>query len=174
MPGSVARSVRVPWPDDLPPGKMSLEMLDPALLQSGLYTQDEMYPPPPHEQDRPFGEPPKFPIPLGEKLYTLFQHKVSNPGTFRVSPVWAAGDLLTFNGDFNKFIAARELQTQEGMIFRHLLRLILLCDEFSAVTPPGVTELAWQSDLHELSEILTAACRTVDPQSTDQVLAVGA
>lgn len=173
MPGSVARSVRVPWPQDLPPGSMTLEMLDPELLQSGLFTHEEMYPPPPHEQDRPFGEPPKFPITLGEKLYALFQNNVSNPGNFRVNPVWAAGDLLEFNGDFNKFITVRELQTQEGMIFRHVLRLILLCDEFSAVTPPGVTELAWQSDLREISEILTASCRSVDPQSTDQVLAVG-
>ncbi|MEM6856145.1 MAG: helicase, partial [Planctomycetota bacterium] len=174
MPGSVARSVRVPWPQDLPPGQMTLEMLDPELLQSGLFTHDEMYPPPPHEQDRPFGEPPQFPITLGEKLYTLFQHKVSNPGNFRVNPVWAAGDLLEFNGEFNKFITARELQTQEGMIFRHVLRLILLCNEFAAVTPPGVTDLAWQSDLREIAEILTKSCRSVDPQSTDQVLASGA
>ncbi len=173
MPGSVARSVRVPWPQDLPPGQMTLEMLDPQLLQSGLFTHDDMYPPPPHEQDRPFGEPPKFPVTLGEKLYALFQHNVSKPGPFRVNPVWAAGDLLEFNGDFNKFITVRELQTQEGMIFRHVLRLILLCDEFSAVTPPGVTERAWQSDLREISEILTASCRAVDPQSTDQILTVG-
>ncbi|MEM1028016.1 MAG: DEAD/DEAH box helicase [Planctomycetota bacterium] len=174
MPGSVARSVRVPWPQDLPPGQMTLEMLDPELLQSGLFTHDEMYPPPPHEQDRPFGEPPQFPVTLGEKLYTLFQHKVSNPGNFRINPVWAAGDLLEFNGEFNKFITARELQTQEGMIFRHVLRLILLCDEFAAVTPPGVTDLAWQRDLREIAEILTKSCRSVDPQSTDQVLASGA
>ncbi|MEO0514028.1 MAG: DEAD/DEAH box helicase [Planctomycetota bacterium] len=173
MPGSVARSVRVPWPQDLPPGQMTLDMLDPELLQSGLFTHEEMYPPPPHEQDRPFGELPQFPVTLGEKLYALFQNNVSNPGHFRVNPVWAAGDLLEFNGDFNKFITVRELQTQEGMIFRHVLRLILLCDEFSAVTPPGVTELAWQSDLHEISEILTASCRAVDPQSTDQILSVG-
>ncbi|MEL7089673.1 MAG: hypothetical protein AAGL98_14735, partial [Planctomycetota bacterium] len=176
MSGSVARSVRVPWPQDLPPGQMTLEMLDPELLRSGIYTHEEMYPPPPHEQDRPFGEPPRFPITLGEKLHTLFQHKVANPGVsggFRVHPVWAVGDLLEFNGDFNKFVTARELQTQEGMIFRHVLRLILLCDEFAAVTPPGVTDLAWRSDLREISEILTASCRAVDPQSTDQVLTRG-
>ena len=173
MPGSVARQVRVPWPQDLPPGEMTLEMLDPQLLRSGLYTHEEMYPPPPHEQDRPFGEPPKFPITLGEKLYTLFQNQVANAGSFRISPVWAAGDLLEFNGDFNKFITARELQTQEGVIFRHVLRLILLCDEFSAVTPAGVEAAAWQRDLREISDILTASCRQVDPQSTDQTLASG-
>ncbi|MEM7626057.1 MAG: DEAD/DEAH box helicase [Planctomycetota bacterium] len=173
MPGSVARSVRVPWPQDLPPGSMTLEILDPEVLRNGLFTHDEMYPPPPHEQDRPFGEPPKFPITLGEKLYTLFHNKVPNPGSFCVTPVWVAGDLLEFNGDFNKYITARELQAQEGIIFRHVLRLILLCDEFAAVTPPGVTGLAWQRDLREISEILAASCRAVDPQSTDDVLTMG-
>jgi len=173
MPGSVARYVRVPFPRDMPPGEMTLGMVDPALLQAGLFTHDEMYPPPPHEQDRPFGEPPKFPVPLGDKLYALFQNTVSHPGTFRISPVWAAGDLLTFNGDFNAYITARELQLQEGVIFRHVLRLILLCDEFASVTPPGVTELAWQSDLNELGTQLTEACRSVDPASTDEVLTHG-
>ena len=172
MPGSVARSVRVPWPADLPPGPMTLEMLDPQLLRRGLFTHEQMYPPPPHEQDRPFGEPPQFPIPLAEKLYTLFQHQVSHPGTFRLSPVWAAGGLLEFNGDFHKFIAARDLQTQEGMIFRHLLRLILLCKEFAALTPAGVTSAAWQADLREVTDLLTTTCRTIDSRSTDEVLTV--
>ncbi|MEM9419057.1 MAG: DEAD/DEAH box helicase [Planctomycetota bacterium] len=174
MPGSVARSVRVPWPQNLPPGAMTLEAVDPALIQAGLFTQDEMYPPPPHEQDRPFGEPPRFPITLGEKLHLLFQHQVSNAGSFRITPVWVAGDLLDFGGDFNKFITARELQTQEGMIFRHLLRLILLCDEFAAATPPGVVEATWKQELKNLAETLTASCRAIDPQSTDQVLTTGA
>jgi len=88
--------------------------------------------------------------------------------------VWSAGDLLTFNGDFNAYITARELQLQEGVIFRHVLRLILLCDEFSSVTPPGITELAWQTDLNELSEQLTAACHSIDPDSTDEALSRGA
>ena len=174
MAGSVARYVRVPFPQDLPPGEMTLNMVDSALLQAGLFTHDEMYPPPPHEQDRPFGEPPKFPVPLGDKLYTLFQETVAHPGTFRISPVWSAGDLLTFNGDFNAYITARELQLQEGVIFRHVLRLILLCDEFSSVTPPGITELAWQTDLNELSQQLTAACHSIDPDSTDEALSRGA
>ncbi|MBB6428422.1 DEAD/DEAH box helicase [Algisphaera agarilytica] len=174
MPGSVARSVRVPWPQDLPPGAMTLEAVDPALIQAGLFTQDDMYPPPPHEQDRPFGEPPRFPITLGEKLHLLFQHRVSNAGSFRITPVWVAGDLLDFGGDFNKYITGRELQTQEGMIFRHLLRLILLCNEFAAVTPLGVVESTWQQELKNLAESLTASCRAIDPQSTDQVLTTGA
>ncbi|MEX1017391.1 MAG: DEAD/DEAH box helicase [Phycisphaeraceae bacterium] len=173
MPGSVARHVRVPFPQDLPPGEMTREVVDPALVKTGLATYDEMYPPLPHEQDRPFGEPPQFPIPLGDKLHLLFQSKVRHGGRVRVTPVWAAGDLITFNGDFNAFITARDLTKQEGVIFRHILRLILLCEEFMQVTPPGVLADVWKSDLKELADLLTASCRSVDPASTDEVLAKG-
>lgn len=175
MPDSVARSVRVPWPQDLPPGPMTLERVDPALLTTGLATHEEMYPPPPHEQERPFGEPPKFPMTLAEKLRLLFQSKVRHGGPLRVTPVWAAGDLLGFNGDFNAFITARDLTKQEGVIFRHVLRLILLCEEFAAVTPPAesMSADAWRAELRELSAILTESCRAVDPASTDEALAAG-
>ncbi len=173
MPDSVARCVRVPFPQDLPPGEMTLEMVDPAVLRSGLATHDEMYPPPPHEQERPFGEPPKFPIPLAEKLHLVFQSQVRHGGRVRITPVWAAGELLTMGGRFNQFITTRELQKQEGIIFRHILRLILLCEEFMQVTPHGITPDAWQAELRELSSLLTESCRAVDASSTDEVLRRG-
>lgn len=173
MPGSVARHVRVPFPQDLPPGEMTLEMVDPAILKAGLATQEEMYPPPPHEQERPFGEPPKFPIPLGEKMYLIFQSQVRHGGRVPITPVWAAGDLLNFGGDFNAYITSRDLTKQEGVIFRHVLRLILLCEEFMQVTPSGITADAWQAELKDIAANLTAACRSVDPASTDEVLAIG-
>ncbi|MFA9480070.1 DEAD/DEAH box helicase [Phycisphaerales bacterium AB-hyl4] len=173
MPGSVARSVRVPFPQDLPPGEFTRETIDPAIVKSGLATYDEMYPPLPHEQDRPFGEPPQFPIPLAEKMHLLFQSKVRNGGRVRITPVWAAGDLLTFNGEFNAFITARDLTKQEGMIFRHVLRLILLCEEFMPLTPTGMTSEVWQSELKELVGLLTDSCRSIDPACTDEVLARG-
>ena len=44
MPGSVAKSVRVPWPSELPPGKLATEVVDPALLTAGLATQEDLYP----------------------------------------------------------------------------------------------------------------------------------
>lgn len=34
--------------------------------------------------------------------------------------------------------AARELTKQEGIMFRHCLRMILLCGEFSQLEPPGL------------------------------------
>lgn len=171
MAGSMARRVRVPFPDDLPPGEFTVNHIDASLIQTGRFTQEEMYPPPPHEQDRPFGEPPRFPVPLGEKLYQLFLNEVPQPGPLRITPVWCAGDLLTFDGDFNAYIASRDLAKQEGLVFRHVLRLILLCEEFAQVTPAGVTAQAWRADLQDLAASLTAACRSVDPASTDEVLA---
>jgi superfamily II DNA/RNA helicase len=173
MPGSVARYVRVPFPQDLPPGEFTTENIDPAIVKSGLATYDEMYPPPPHEQDRPFGEPPIFPITLAEKMHLLFQDKVRHGGRLRITPVWAAGDLITFGGDFNAMITTRDLAKQEGIIFRHILRLILLCQEFMQTAPQGITPDAWQGELKELSTLLTESCRAVDPASTDEVLAKG-
>ena len=173
MPGSVARRVRVPFPDELPPGELTRQSIDPAIVQSGLATYDDMYPPPPHEQERPMGELPRFPIPLAEKMHLLFQTKVRHGGRVRITPVWAVGDLLTFNGDFNAYITARDLTKQEGIIFRHTLRLILLCEEFMQLTPQGLTAEQWQCDLKELAQILTESCRKIDPASTDEVLAKG-
>ena len=53
----------------------------------------------------------------------------------KVWPVWVAGDVLQF-GDFQKYVTSRDLTKQEGLIFRHLLRMILLCGEFTQLTPP--------------------------------------
>ena len=85
--------------------------------------------------------------------------------------VWAAAELLEFGGKFNNYIKARDLTKQEGLIFRHLLRLILLCEEFAAVCPADLTPEDWQTWLRGLSEQLTASCREVDPTSTEEMIA---
>lgn len=59
---------------------------------------------------------------------------------------------------------------QEGIIFRHLLRLILLCGEFAQVCPAGTTPAEWQEFLRDLADKLTASCRAVDPTSTDMMI----
>src|SRR5256885_11588605 len=84
--------------------------------------------------------------------------------------VWAAGELLRFGGNFNKYVQSRDLVKQEGIVFRHLLRLILLCGEFAQVCPPDTTPEAWQADLRDIADQLTASCRAVDPASTDEVI----
>ena len=86
-------------------------------------------------------------------------------------PVWAAGDLLRgFNGNFNLYVRSRDLVKQEGIVFRHLLRLILLCGEFAQVPPTDADPAAWQAELRELADRLTASCREVDPASTDMMI----
>lgn len=169
MPGSVAKMVRVPWPDELPPGRLSVEVVDPAILTRGLATQDDLYPP----ADQSDVEPAlrKYPIPLAQKLRMLFESEVDHAGGLFVTPVWAAGDLLGRGGDFDKYVRARDLVKQEGVIFKHLLRLILLCREFEQLTPRDVDPDAWRARLRGVGDTLTQSCRAVDPQCTDEELA---
>ena len=65
----------------------------------------------------------------------------------------------------------KRLQKQEGVIFRHLLRLILLIEELSQLNPPDLPPDQWRAELGELAERLTGSCRDVDPTSTDKALA---
>jgi hypothetical protein len=168
MPGSVAKLVRVPWPDDLPPGKLTLEVIDPAILTRGLATQEDLYPQADQSDIPP--ELRKYPIPLAQKMRMLFEGEIDHAGGLFVTPVWAVGDLLAHGGDFDKFVRARDLVKQEGILFKHLLRMILLCDEFAQLTPTNVDPEAWRTRLRAIADVLTTACRDVDPQSTDEVL----
>src|SRR5207302_763144 len=72
---------------------------------------------------------------LSEKLRLLFDALYPEVADFTTQSVWGAGELLRFGGNFNKFVQARDLVKQEGILFRHLLRLILLCGEFQQGTP---------------------------------------
>jgi hypothetical protein len=168
MPGTVARLVRVPWPDELPPGPLATQVIDPALLTRGLATQDDLYPP----ADQSDVEPAlrKYPIPLGQKVRMLFESEIDHAGGLFTTPVWAAGELLSRGGDFDRFVRALDLVKQEGVLFKHFLRLILLCREFEQLTPPGSDPDTWRTRLRTISDRLTLACRTVDPHSTDTTL----
>lgn len=168
MPGTVARSVRVPWPDEMPPGKLAAEVVDPAILTSGLATQDDLYPQADQSDVPP--ELRKYPVPLGQKMAMLFENTIDHAGGLAITPVWAVGDLLSRGGNFDSFVRSRDLIKQEGILFKHLLRMILLCGEFAQLTPTGLTPEAWQAALKSISEPLETACREVDPQCTDEML----
>ncbi len=170
MPGSAAKSLRVPKPDELPPGRLATGWVDPSILTQGLATEDDLYPPA-DQSDVEF-ELRKYPIPLATKVRMLFENAIDHAGGLFVTPVWAVGDLLLHGGDFDKFVRGRDLTKQEGILFKHLLRMILLCDEFAQLTPPGADPAAWQARLSAIAVPLTASCRAVDPQSTDETLAV--
>jgi hypothetical protein len=100
----------------------------------------------------------------------LFENAIDHAGGLFITPVWAVGDLLERNGDFDTFIRSRELVRQEGILFKHCLRMILLCDEFRQLTPKDVTAADWDVRLRLISDVLTETCRRVDPQSTDEML----
>ncbi len=168
IPGSVAKSVRVPWPDDLPPGKLALETVDPAVLTRGILAADDLYPP--RDQADVLPELRRYPIPLGQKIRLLFENDIDHAGGLHVTPVWAVGDLLEYGGDFNKYVHARDLTKQEGILFKHCLRMILLCAEFQQLTPTDLDSNVWREKLSHISTTLTETCRAVDPQSTDDAL----
>ena len=179
FPAPVARHVRVPKQQFLPPGPLATLRLDQQLLQLGLATVEELVQQPKEEEepwkprrsyDAQQDEEPKWVLTLAEKLRRLFDYEY--PGVFdlRTRPVWAAGELLLeFHGNFNKYVGSKDLLKQEGIVFRHLLRLILLLREFRPLDPPDLDPSVWRYDLDEVVDQLTASCREVDPSSTDHV-----
>ncbi len=173
LPRSVGYHVHVPGHDQLPPGPLATLRLDEHLLRLGLATAEELTEQPRDEDDRRdfrFGEERVFVLSLADKLRRLFDYDFPGVHDVRTGSVWAAGELLEFGGDFNNYITSKNLQKQEGVIFRHLLRLILLIAEFAQFTPPDVSQEEWRGDLDEISAKLTESCRQVDPSSTEKTL----
>ncbi len=107
---------------------------------------------------------------LAEKLRLLFDALHPDVTDVNTQSVWAASELLRFEGNFNKYVQSRDLVKQEGIVFRHILRLILLCGEFAQVCPKDTTPEAWQAEMRDISERLTASCREVDPASTEEMI----
>jgi superfamily II DNA/RNA helicase len=168
MPRPLLRYVRVPRPDELPPGPLAMNRLDPELIRRGLILAP--VPKAEDEEEEDEDEWEVRPPTLAEKLRLLFDATHPNVHDVSTQPVWAAGELLRYAGNFNLYVRTRDLVKQEGIVFRHLLRLILLCGEFAQVTPPDADPTEWQADLRDLAERLTVSCRAVDPASTDEVI----
>jgi hypothetical protein len=167
IPRPLLRYVRVPPPDQLPPGPLATTRLDPELIQRGLIIAPVPKSPGDEEEE---DEEEERPPTLADKLRLLFDALFPDVTDVNTQSVWAAGELLRFEGNFNKYVQSRDLVKQEGIVFRHLLRLILLCEEFAQLCPPDTTPEEWQADLRDLSERLTASCRAVDPTSTDEMM----
>lgn len=168
MPKPLLRYVRVPWPDRLPPGPLATTRLDAELVRRGLMQAPVS--PSEDEEEEDEERDREFPLSLADKLRLLFDAVYPTVDDVNTLPVWAAGELLSLNGNFNLMVRTRDLVKQEGIIFRHLLRLILLCGEFAQVCPADTTPAEWQADLRDLADRLTASCRAVDPTSTDQMI----
>ena len=165
LPRPLLKFTRVPW--DFTPGPLQTERIDPELLRRGLIKpelpkaddeEDEFV----HWEDRP-------PV-LADKVRMLFDATHPDVQDVSTTAVWAAGEVLAFGSNFNAFISHKDLAKQEGIIFRHLLRMILLTEEFAGLTPPGMDPADWQAELKDISAKLTEACRQVDPTSTDKTI----
>ncbi len=166
LPKALLKFVRVPA--EMNAGKLQSESLDADLVARGLMAAK---PPPsdnPDDEEEDVWE--ERPPTLAEKARMLFD--ATHPEVLDVTTqsVWAAGEILSFNGNFNAFISSKDLAKQEGLIFRHCLRLILLMEEFAELTPPGLEPEAWQQELKSIAEKLTETCRSVDPQSTEATI----
>jgi superfamily II DNA/RNA helicase len=167
VPRPLLRHLRVPRQDELPPGPLARTRLDEELIRRGLIlapVAEEN-----EDEDEEGGEE-EHPPALADKLRLLFDARFSEVTDVHTQAIWCAGELLRFGGNFNKYVQSRDLVKQEGIVFRHLLRLILLCGEFAEVSPPDTEPASWQAELREISDRLTQSCREVDPASTEEVI----
>jgi len=149
----------------MPPGPLA-HHVDPQLVERGLMAAPKA----PSDDGEEEDENEEFPLSLAEKMKLLFEVKYPEIADLEVQSVWAAGELLEFKGNFTKYISSKDLAKQEGILFRHFLRLVLLCGEFRQLTPTGCTTEDWQKEMDDISDQLTAACRSVDPASTDDAI----
>ena len=163
MSGSVASQVRVPRQDVLPQGPLATEFLNEVLLTRGLAVQAELDANVEADED---DDERRWVKPLADKLRLFFQSEFPGVHDLRVRAVWCVGDLMTFGDDFDKYVRSRDLAKEEGILFRHCLRFGLLCGEFRSAAPAA----AWSDELREWSDRVVAACRSVDPESTDKFI----
>ncbi|MDY3561378.1 DEAD/DEAH box helicase [Gemmata sp. JC673] len=167
LPRPLLKHVRVPW--DLSPGPLQTEKIDPELIAKGLMVAKPPKPEGEEEQEDEWVPWDERPPVLADKARMLFDSKYPEVGDFTTTPVWAAADVLNY-GNFNTYVTTKDLTKQEGLIFRHLLRLILLTQEFEQLTPPGLTPEEWKKELAEIADKITDICRVVDPTSTEEAI----
>jgi superfamily II DNA/RNA helicase len=172
VPRALWRALRVPDESEMPPGPLARERIDDELVRRGLMVakptpaEGEVEEEEDDGWDDPFDRPPA----LAEKMRLLFEALYPDAGDVTAQPIWAANELLALGGNFNKFVQSKDLVKQEGIVFRHLLRLILLCEEYRQVTPDGIAPADWQAELRDIADRLTESCRAVDPASTDEMI----
>ncbi len=168
---SAAKYVRVPRVDVMPFGPLATEFLHPTLLRRGLATAAELGAMTDEEEEEFWeeGDRPRV-LTLAEKLRLLFQAEFPDVTDVPIQACWTVGALLQFGGDFHKLVSARQAAKQEGILFRHLLRFVLLLEEFIPHCPPELDEAAWRDELRDIANQVTASCREVDSQSTEQML----
>lgn len=147
------------------PGPLQTGYLEPLMTALGV----KLAPPPP-DPDAPVEDdfdpwkeeeekPPGFP----DMLKIAFEKDLPFPEDLPVQAKWVAGGVLDAQDDFHRFVKSHGLQKNEGLVFRHLLRFVILAGEFFQRTG--------DPDYQDLAARATAACRAVDPSYTERYLA---
>ncbi|MBI4718215.1 MAG: DEAD/DEAH box helicase [Planctomycetes bacterium] len=168
LPPAIARAICLP---EREPGPLQTTVLEPLLVQMGIVLthadggvvlpnedEGEDY----WEQD---DEPRRLTLP--EMLKALFDARLAAPESLPVQPQWVAGGVFEAGNDFYKFVRSRNLEKNEGLVLRHLLRLIILAGEFLA-------QSGGDPDYARIAELATRVCEQVDPRYTDRFLAAEA
>ncbi len=158
------RNLRLP---ELPPGPLQSDVLMPNLIAMGIAltgTEGGIVAADAEEDESAFEDEPQRKMTFPEMLKALFDAKLAAPEEFPVQAQWVAGGVAEHEKNFYKFIKARGLEKNEGLILRHLLRLVILAGEFHTLSDGD-------PDYVQISELATMICMQVDPRYTDRFLA---
>lgn len=166
VPPPILRHVRIP--DDLPKGPLQEQILEPLMISMGIKLAE------PQPEDEQEGQPRRWvdawetddeepPPTFPDMLKIAFEATLQAPEPALVQPKWIAGDAFARDGEFFKSVKALNLIKQEGIVLRHVLRLVILAGEFFLRTA--------DPDYQRLGELATATCQRVDQHYTDRFLA---
>ena len=147
--------------DDIAPGPLQKDVIEPLLIQMGVTIAQ----PAPRDDDKyddPWAEEEERPPTFPEMLALVFESRLPAPEPIRVQPKWIAGGAFEADCDFFKFVRSRNLIKQEGLVLRHLLRLVILAGEFS--------ERTGDPDYERMAELATQTCQRVDANYTERFL----
>jgi hypothetical protein len=168
LPTPPALRRRLELPEYLEPGPLQVDVLQPELLRKGLLVVDEegdLVQPTEDLQDDRWGDNRrKRTVALPEMLKILFDSQLASPEDVPVEAKWVARGIFEFGDGFFKYCQSRDLLKNEGLMLRHLLRLVILAGEFTVHSSED-------PDYARLAERITAICTTVDPRYTDHFLA---
>jgi superfamily II DNA/RNA helicase len=170
VPPAMEKQVRLP--ESLTPGPLHTHVLVPLLVQMGIaltHPEGGVMAAPDADEGADYmadDRPPRA-MTLPEMLKALFDAKLASPEDVWMQPKWVAGGVFEMDCDFYKFIRARDLAKNEGLVLRHLLRLVILAGEF-------LNRSGGDPDYERIGELATRACKQVDPRYTDRFLAAEA
>ena len=124
MPGSVAKSVRVPWPDRCRPGKLSSKWSIRPFSPAAWPPHEDLYPPADQiAMCRPSCASirSRWPRRCGCSSRT----PSTTPADYSSPRSGPSAICSSDGGNFDQFVRSRDLVKQEGILFKHLLRMIL-------------------------------------------------